>query len=372
MSERLVRVGASLAICGAVHAAVNARLLRRPAVHPHRPLTDVSVLIPARDEERNIAACLHTLLAQQPGDGLEIIVLDDESSDRTREIALGIAAADPRVRILAGTPPPPGRLGKPHACRQLARSARVGSRVLVFADADVRFTPHAIAAAADLLRRDDLDLISPYPRQVATTAGERLVQPLLQWSWLTFLPLRPAESSRRASLSAAGGQFLVVRREAYERAGGHAPADVLDDLALVRAVKRAGGRGGIVDGTELASCRMYDGWPELRDGYTKSLWAAFGTPAGAAAVMAVLAVAYVLPAVAALRGSRAGAIGYAAGVAGRVIAARRTGGRAWPDALAHPASVAALGLLTARSMRARRRRTLVWKGRVVGARGPRG
>ena len=288
---RLVHLGASLAVCGTLHAAINARLLRRPAAHPDGPLTDVSALIPARDEERNIAACLGTLLAQQPGDGLEIIVLDDESSDRTREIALEIAAGDPRVRVLQGTPPPPGWLGKAHACRQLAHAARAASRVLVFADADVRFAPHAIAAAVDLLRHHDLDLVSPYPRQVATSPGERLVQPLLQWSWLTFLPLRVAESSGRGSLSAANGQFLAVRRDAYDRAGGHAPADVLDDLALVRAVKRTGGRGGIVDGTELASCRMYDGWPELRAGYTKSLWSAFGTPAGAAAAVGLLATA---------------------------------------------------------------------------------
>jgi cellulose synthase/poly-beta-1,6-N-acetylglucosamine synthase-like glycosyltransferase len=365
---RPVHLGTAIAVCGAVHAAVNARLLRRPSAEPSQPLTGVSVLVPARDEERNIADCLRTLLAQQPGDGLEIIVLDDESSDRTRETALAVAAGDPRVRVVRGTPPPPGRLGKPHACGQLARAARPASRVLVFADADVRFAPHAIAAAVDMLGRHDLDLVSPYPRQVATGAGERLVQPLLQWSWLTFLPLRLAESSPRRSLSAANGQFLAVRRDAYERAGGHAAADVLDDLALVRAVKRAGGRGGIVDGTGLASCRMYDGWPQLRDGYAKSLWAAFGSPGGAAATIGLLGAAYVLPAIAALRGSRAGAIGYAAGVAGRVIAARRTGGRAWPDALAHPASVVALGLLTARSLLGHLRGTLTWKRRVVGAR----
>lgn len=112
---------------------------------------------------------------------------------------------------------------------------------------------------------------------------------------------------------------------------------------------------------------MYDDWPALRDGYTKSLWAAFGSPAGALGVAASLAIAYVLPAMAALRGSRAGAIGYAAGVAGRVIAARATGGRAWPDALAHPVSIGALGVLTARSLRARRQGTLVWRGRQVAA-----
>jgi hypothetical protein len=132
-------------------------------------------------------------------------------------------------------------------------------------------------------------------------------------------------------------------------------------------VKTSGGRGGVVDGTELASCRMYADWAELRDGYGKSLWAAFGSPAGAGAVVGLLALAYVLPGAAALRGSRAGAIGYAAGVASRVIAARNTGGRAWPDALAHPVSVILFGYLTGRSVLDRRRGRLRWKGRPVGA-----
>jgi glycosyl transferase family 21 len=218
-----------------------------------------------------------------------------------------------------------------------------------------------------LLDDTGLDVVCPFPRQVAVTAAERLVQPLLQWSWLTTLPLRVAERSRRPSLTAACGQFLVIRRTALERAGGHAAIrdQVLDDLALVRAVKRTGGRGGVVDGTELASCRMYDGWPALRDGYAKSLWAAFGSPTRAAGVLALLGVSYVLPAVAALRGSRIGAAGYLAGVGSRVVAARRTGGRALPDAFAHPASVVVLGRLTVRSLRGRRCGTLQWKGRTL-------
>jgi hypothetical protein len=227
--------------------------------------------------------------------------------------------------------------------------------------------PHAVAAAVDLLDRTGLDLVSPYPRQVAVTPAERLVQPLLQWSIMTFLPLRLAERSRRPSLAAANGQFLVVRRAAYERAGGHAAvrADVLDDLALLRAVRRAGGRGAVVDGTDLARCRMYRGGGEIADGYGKSLWCAFGSPAGAAAVLGLLGLAYLLPPLAALAGSRAGLAGYAAAVAGRVVTARRTGGRAWPDAAAHPASVAALAALTVRSFALRRRGRLAWKGRPL-------
>ena len=116
---------------------------------------------------------------------------------------------------------------------------------------------------------------------------------------------------------------------------------------MVRAVKAAGGRGGVVDGTGLATCRMYESWPELREGYEKSAWAAFGSPAGAATVVGVLGVLYVVPAVAALRGSLVGALGYGAAVTGRYVIAERTGGRSVPDSLSHPASIALLGWLAA-------------------------
>jgi hypothetical protein len=363
MIRSLVRVGSALAAAGAVHTAVNAALLRRPDPLARPGPERVSVLLPVRDEAPRVRACLDAVLAQE---GVaEVLVLDDGSADGTGELAR--AVPDPRLRVLAGAPPPAGWLGKPHACQQLADAADPRSDVLVFLDADVVLAPGAVAATVDLLRRHRLDLVSPYPRQRAVTPAERLVQPLLQWSWLTFLPLRLAERSPRPSLAAANGQLLAVRRTAYQRAGGHAAvrAEVLDDVALLRAVKRAGGWGGVADGTALATCRMYGGWTELLDGYTKSLWSAFGSPAGAAGVVGLAALAYVLPAVAALGGSGAGLAGYAAGVTGRVVAARRTGGRAWPDALAHPLSVLALAGLTARSWREHRAGTLTWKSRPL-------
>jgi hypothetical protein len=111
---------------------------------------------------------------------------------------------------------------------------------------------------------------------------------------------------------------------------------------------------------------MYEGWPALRDGYTKSLWAAVGgSPAGGVAAAAVLTAVGVLPALAALRGSRAGLAGYAAGVAGRVVSAAMTGGRVWPDPLAHPLSLVLLDALVLRSVSAHRRGTLSWRGRPV-------
>jgi len=330
------------------------------------------VVLPVRNETDRVAACLASLLDQIGVPDLEILVIDDGSTDGTPEAVRATAAGDSRVRLLEAGEPPQGWLGKPNACAAGARTAT--GTVLVFVDADVRFAPHALAAAVGLLRQEGLDLVSPYPRQLAATVGERLVQPLLQWSWLTTLPLRPAERSPRASLGAANGQFLVVDAATYRTSGGHCAASVrnavLDDIALLRAVKAVGGTGGVVDGTRLAVCRMYRNWPELQAGYTKSLWSAFGSRGGAAAVVTGLGVVYLVPAVAALGGSLTGLGGYLAGVLGRYLVAERTDGRSLPDAFAHPVSIALLGWLVGRSVHDHHRGRLSWRGRHIGVSHP--
>jgi hypothetical protein len=122
----------------------------------------------------------------------------------------------------------------------------------------------------------------------------------------------------------------------------------------------------VVDGSTLATCRMYDGWPAVREGYTKSLWSALGgRPTASAAAAAALGAVWLVPPLAALTGSRAGLVGYAAGVVNRAVVAAGTGSRVWPDALAHPVSVALLDVLVARSLRAHRRGELRWRGRTL-------
>ncbi|MGY1603432.1 glycosyltransferase family 2 protein [Geodermatophilus sp. SYSU D00815] len=366
MSGPLVRLLAGASVAGALHAAVNTALLRRPPAAPPPVRRPVTVVLPVRDEERQVAACLAGLLDQRGVPDLRVVVVDDGSTDRTVDVVR--AVADPRVQLVRAGEPPPGWLGKPHACAVGAAEAGDDDGVLVFLDADVRLWPDALAAAVAVLDAHGLDLVSPWPRPLAGTAAERLVQPLSPWLWATTLPLRLAERSPRPSLAAANGQFLVVRERAYRAAGGHAAVagEVLEDLALLRAVKRAGGRGVPVDGSRLAACRMYEGWPQLRDGYAKSLWATVGgSPAASVAAAAALTAVGVVPAVAALGGSRAGLAGYAAGVAGRAVVAARTGGRPWPDALAHPVSLLLLDVLVARSVAGHRRGTLTWRGRTL-------
>ncbi|WP_369137662.1 glycosyltransferase [Modestobacter versicolor] len=369
MIRALVRGGAALSVLGALHAAVNTRLLRRPPALPRRVTRPVTVVLPVRDEADQVAGCVAAVLDQRGVDALRVVVVDDGSTDGTA----GRVVADDRVQLVRAVPPGPGWLGKPSACAQGAAAAG-DADVLVFVDADVRLVPDAVAKAVAVLDDAGLDLVSPWPRQLAGSAAERLVQPLQQWLWGTLLPLRLAERSPRPSLAAANGQFLVVRRAAYDRAGGHAAVrgEVIEDIALLRAVKAAGGRGVVVDGSTLAACRMYDGWAGVRDGYAKSLWSALGgRPAGAVAAATVLSAVWLLPPLAALTGSRAGLAGYAAGVAGRAVVAAGTGGRVWPDALAHPVSIALLDVLVARSVAGHRRGVLQWRGRsVTGAPGP--
>ncbi|MPQ97697.1 glycosyltransferase [Modestobacter sp. I12A-02628] len=363
--SRVVPALAGLSVLAAAHAALNVRLLHRPPLPAPPTGARVTVVVPVRDEREHVLACLDAVLAQQGVPRLAVVVVDDGSSDGTADLVRGLD--DPRVSLLPAGPLPPGWLGKPHACA-VGRAAAGDTDVLVFLDADVRLDSQAVAAAVALLAGTGLDLVSPWPRQLTGSAAERLVQPLQQWLWGTLLPLRAAERSPRPSLAAANGQFLVCRADGYDRAGGHAPVRgaVIEDVTLLRAVKRAGGSGVVVDGSSLASCRMYQGWPAVREGYTKSLWAAVGgSPVSSAAAGVLLTAVWVVPPVAALAGHRSGLVGYAAGVLNRVVVARATGGRAWPDALAHPLSVLAFDVLLVRSLRAHRAGRLTWRGRSL-------
>lgn len=357
------------------HTIINARLLRRLRSAPAEiqetaeVQETVAVLLPLRDEADRVTPCLESLLRQRGVPHLRIFVLDDGSADGTAEVVRSVAGD--RVHLLTGHPPPEGWLGKPHACHQLSEAA-AGADVLSFVDADVVLAEDAIATGTAMLREHGFTLLSPYPK---ITGTGRLLQPLLQWSWLTFLPMRAMERSPQPSLAAAGGQWLIVDRAGYQRAGGHAAVrgEVLEDIALARQVKRTGGRVALADASTHATCRMYSTWPELTAGYTKSLWASFGSPSAAGFVVVTLLFLYALPPAAApilaVTGSGSwaslAAAAYLLAVAGRTAAAKATGTRAWPDALAHPISIVLFAWLLIRSFSLRRRGLLSWRGRSL-------
>lgn len=312
----------------------------------------VDVLIPMRDEEDNVEGSLKSTLNSELLEASSVYVLDDGSTDQT-----GKLISEFKVNKLTGTELPAGWLGKVWACHNLSKAG--SGKYLVFLDADVRLHPYAIASAITRMNKFGWDFISPYPRQIAGSFLEKLIQPLLQWSWLASVPLRLAEKFPNRSMTIANGQFFIVKRSAYEEAGGHAaiPGEVLDDLELARLLISKGFKGGVADGSAVASCRMYKTNSQLIDGYTKSLWKAFGGQFGTIVAIILLFFTGISPYL---------GIGAPATFIflSRFLAAIKT--RSNPAyAFLHPISIVILLYLITLSSIRKSRGTLIWRGRTV-------
>ncbi len=254
----------------------NAWLLRRARRHaPPEHFPRVSVLVPARNEEHNIGRCAASLLAQNYPD-FQLLVLDDESTDGTRAVLESLAAADPRLRVLAGRPLEPGWLGKNWACAQLAACA--DGELLFFTDADTHHHSDTLRALVTALEGEGADLMGGFPRQEVVTWGEKLIVPFFSWVVYCFTPLALGYRLRWPALSTAVGQALLFRREAYEAIGGHAAvrAVIVEDLELARRVKAHGRKWRMLHITDLIACRMYRSGAEAAAALSRNLFAAFG------------------------------------------------------------------------------------------------
>ena len=325
----------------------------------------VAILLPARNESSTIKDAIRCALQSEGIPNLTVIALDDHSDDDTLTLMKSIT--DSRLTILENTSEvPAGWLGKNWACHTLSQQAK--SDVLVFIDADVMLEPQAVASAVHTLSTHHLDLVSPYPRQNAVGWLGRLVQPLLQWSWLTFVPLGIASQSSRPSLAVANGQFIVCRRSAYEQSGGHAIVanQVIEDVALLRAFLRNGFHGTVIDGTTLATCTMYQSNADLIDGYAKSLWSAFGGALGSIMINLVFLMTFTFPLASLF--TEHWALGLATLItmmAGRTAVALVTRQKLVPDVALHPLAIAAFCFLNVTSWFRHLNKTNSWKGRQV-------
>ena len=264
---------AAMAIIGATNLRTLRR--RRRATPPlPAPPPFVSILVPARDEERTIGACVASLAAQDyPADRFEILVLDDRSSDRTGAIVAALATAHPGVRLLRGAALPGGWGGKAHACQQLADAAR--GDWFLFTDADTVHAPGMLHATLGAALAGGAEALTALPRERAESFGERLLVPQLFFFLLALQPLALLERAGETRFVFANGQFFLIARDLYRRAGGHAAvrAQLMEDLALGLRCKRAGGRILLLDGGDWLSCRMYDGFPATWRGFVRSLQA---------------------------------------------------------------------------------------------------
>jgi glycosyltransferase involved in cell wall biosynthesis len=236
------------------------------------PCPTVSVIVPARNEEACLGDCLHSL-ATQSGVAFEIIVVDDQSTDRTREIAMSF----PEVRVIEAAPLPDGWTGKNNAVTIGACQAR--GEWLLFTDADTVHLPGSLAAALKEAQDNGAELLSYSPEQIAVTFWEMAILPVV------FAELArqysPSKVSDPASpIAAANGQYILIRRGTYEAVGGHAAiaGNILEDVALARAVKTSGRKIRFRYAADRVRTRMYRNYAQLRDGWTKNLALLFPNP----------------------------------------------------------------------------------------------
>ncbi len=265
-----------------------------PATHTETAPLAVSVIIPARNEEDCLDACLQSLVSQklvsqqdatQKSATFEIIVLDDHSTDRTREIASSFSNQS-IVRVIDAGPLPSGWTGKNNAVNAGAKVAR--GEWLLFTDADTIHLPGSLARSLEEAKRHGAALLSYSPEQIVEGFWEKAVMPVI------FAELaasyRPSQvSDPKSPAAAANGQYILITREAYDAVGGHAAiaGNLLEDVALARAVKRSGRKLFFRYGGDAVRTRMYRSFAQLREGWTKNLALLFPSPARLAALRAI-------------------------------------------------------------------------------------
>lgn len=258
------------------------------------PIPAVSVLIPARNEENSIRAAVESALASERVT-LEVVVLDDQSTDSTAQIVQELAANDSRVRLLSADPLPAGWCGKQRACAVLAEHAQY--HYLVFIDADVRLQPKGLSRLVKFQQTSGAPLVSGVPHQITETWMEKLVIPLIHFLLLGFLPIQQMRQSTQPGFGAGCGQLFLAEREGYQQMGGHATirTSLHDGITLPRAFRNAGLMTDLCDATDVATCRMYHSASQVWSGLSKNAGEGLAKPALIGPITLLLFAGQVLP-----------------------------------------------------------------------------
>ncbi len=339
--EWAAKVCAGAAALPAAMFAVNVWLFGRPRARGGK-LAAVSVLIPARNEELSIGDAARCVVRSR-GVELELIILDDGSTDSTVAEAWKAVGKWPHLRVEAAPPLPAGWNGKQHACWVLAGLARY--EVLCFLDADVRLGPEALARTVSELEQHEVELVSGFPRQETRTFLEWLLLPLIHFVLLGFLPMVGERWGRSAGFAAGCGQYMMVRKDAYLAAGGHAAirTTMHDGLLLPQRMRAAGFRTRVYDLSRDAVCRMYRNAGEVWRGLAKNATEGMAAPGRIWVFTVLLGLGQVLPlpvlvwawAVGDGPAMRWAAAAVGLGYAVRLAMAGRYG-QSWRGALLHP------------------------------------
>jgi glycosyltransferase involved in cell wall biosynthesis len=336
----------------------------------------LTVCIPARNEERNVEAVVRGALANADVP-LEVLVYDDQSTDRTPAILAALRGEDARVRAVTTEPLPAGWNGKQWGCERMGQAAR--GQWLLFTDADVRFTPDCFARALAEAARLDAALLSTVPREETGTLLERLVVPMIHWMLFSWLPMPRMRTTNDPATSAGCGQFLLVRRDAWLAAGGHAAFrdSMHDGIKLPRNVRRAGFHTDLYDGSDTVSCRMYRSAGETWRGFTKNAYEGLGSPVVLVVFTVLEAFGILLPwiwlPVMLAQGTASMPLGptvlasfaIAAQLVQRTLLAQRFS-QPWECVALHPVTVALLLAIQWRSWWLHLTKRRAWRGRTAG------
>ena len=334
----------------------------------------VSVCVPARNEASNIQACVQSILASEHV-AVEVLVYDDQSQDETPAIIASMSARDGRCRSVPTAPMEAGWNGKQWGCEQMGKAS--SAQWLLFTDADVRFAPQAVALGLQFAQDSDSDLVSTFPRQICASLGEAMVVPLIHFVLLGYLPMALMRSDTRQSLGAGCGQYLLVKRAAWLRAGGHRAFknSMHDGIQLPRAVRASGGRTDLFDATDFLSVRMYNGFAATWKGFAKNAFEGLGSMTTLLVFTALHVLGHILPAallIACFFGLQLPTsalvclvVALLAGILTRVLLAIRFH-QPWIGVALHPVAMLLMSVIQWRSWWLARTGRRAWRGRVSG------
>lgn len=251
----------------------NLRAVIRPKASAAVGTRRVSILVPARNEEANIERCLRSLQAQNYPD-VEILILDDRSTDRTAEVVALVGGDD--ARLVSGAELPNGWTGKNWACHQLAQQAT--GEIFCFVDADTVLEPEAVSAVVATLTDSDVGLVACLLRSETSGVAEAALLPMVNYAVLGLFPAALVHRRSHPDFAVAFGPFLTITQPAYRASGGHAahPSHVVDDVQLARSTKAAGYDLRLVNGTDLVTTHWYDGVGQIWRGFTKNAYGGIG------------------------------------------------------------------------------------------------
>ena len=324
----------------------------------------VSVLIPARNEEKNVAKCLKKVLSQDYSN-FEVLVLDDKSTDSTFEILKKFQVNFNNLKIIKGENLPVIWSGKNWACHQLSEKA--GGDLLLFMDADVELARTAISSAVSEMKNSNLKMLSVFPTQKIETFYEWLIVPLMNWLLLSFLPLKKVYSSKNKSFVAANGQFMLWDKFTYLAVGGHANVynKVVEDMELARNTKAHGFKIKTLLGGNQIFCRMYDNFHSAYLGYSKNFWPGFNLNAFLFLVLiSILAFAFIIPVVLTFFSIKFFFCVLIL-LGERILISKRSRQNILPNRLLHPVQMIFMFLIGVNSILVTKTNRVLWKDRKL-------